>query len=110
MFTDIFAIISVAAPYVLTAEATIPGDNQGRAKEAQVVAAIDADINAPGGLEYPSWMPVAVRPIVLSAIIKLVVFLFNRAGGPDLVKKWLGSSMPQSKAGSPASSSPSAKS
>lgn len=86
MFGDIFAIVGVAAPYVIKAEAE---GVKGSDKKAQVVAAIDAEIAKPGGLEYPSWLPAVVRPTVVSACIELAVFLFKRAGGEELVKKFL---------------------
>lgn len=91
MFADVMAIVAVAAPYILQAEAD-KGSGNGPAKEDQVVAAIDAEIEKEGGLDFPKWMPAIIRPVVVRGCIKFTVFLFNRAGGAELVKKLLGSS------------------
>lgn len=85
MIGDVFGILGVAIPYIIKAES---GGAKGSDKKAEVIAAIEAEIAKPGGLEYPAWLPSAVRPTVISATVELGVFLFNRFGGPEFLKKF----------------------
>lgn len=87
IFNEVVKITAIAAPLVLMAELKNPEEGKGSARKAEVVAAIDALIDQPEGIDFPSWLPeVAHKPLV-SGCLELTVFLFDKAGGPELLKK-----------------------
>lgn len=89
IFNEVIKIVAVAAPLVIHAELA-KGDQEkaGADKKAQVVEAIDAILAEPGGLDFPAWLPDSAHKPLISGCIELTVFLFNKAGGPELLKKF----------------------
>lgn len=88
MFDEIIKIVALAAPLILKAEMENGVPGEGAARKAAVVKAIDDIIAKPGGLDWPGWMPDSAKSFLLSGSIDLAVFLFNKAGGPELIKKF----------------------
>ncbi len=88
IYTEVLKIVSAAAPLVMQAELDKSDPGKGAERKAQVVAALDDLISQPGGLDFPSWLPEVAHKPLISGCIELAVFLFDRAGGPALLKKF----------------------
>lgn len=79
IFGDITGILYTAAPLVLQAEADL-GDAKGKEKHAQVAGQIVVLIDAPGGIDFPKWVPQGAKLACVDGCITLLVFLFNKFG------------------------------
>lgn len=88
IFNEVLKIVAVAAPLVLQAQLNKGEPGRGAERKAQVVEAIDAILAEPGGLDFPSWLPESAHKPLISGCIELTVFLFDKAGGPELLKKF----------------------
>lgn len=64
-------------PLVLHAENNNPVSGDGAARKAAVVAAIESQINKPGGIEFPKWLPKSMQDWLLSFLIDAVVYGAN---------------------------------
>ena len=85
IFGDVTGIIYAAAPLVLAAEADL-GDGKGAEKHAQVAGQVVTLIDAPGGIDFPKWVPQGAKLACVNGCITLVVFLLNKFGGGLLGK------------------------
>jgi len=56
------------------------GSGNGAQKKADAIAKIKADIDAPGGPDWPSWLPPAAQPVLIGGILELFIFAANRSG------------------------------
>lgn len=56
------------------------GEKMGAEKKAAVVASINKQINVPGGLEWPTFIPEGYRAVAIDKLIELVVFAGNKFG------------------------------
>ena len=72
-------ILFLVVGAVLDAEIRL-GDGKGADKKALAISSIDAQIDAPGGPEWPSWMPAACQPVVIGFVLELFLFAANRLG------------------------------
>ena len=72
-------ILFLVVGAVLDAEIRL-GQGKGAEKKAMAIASIDAQIDAPGGPEWPAWMPPATQPVVIGFVLELFLFAANRLG------------------------------
>lgn len=56
------------------------GAGNGAAKKEAAIAKIKADIDAPGGPDWPGWLPVAAQSLLIGGILELFIFAANKTG------------------------------
>jgi hypothetical protein len=74
--TDLMGIIAMLAGLCIAMEQ--PGN--GAQKKADVIAAVDAKLDEPGGLDRPAWLPKVTFDWILGIIIDAIVARLNSAG------------------------------
>lgn len=75
--SDILKIVVALVPFLIEAETS---GQQGPAKKAQVVAAINGVLDEPGGIDLPTWIAGDFRSWLLGLIIDVLVRLLNKTG------------------------------
>ena len=88
LYTEVLKVVAACAPLVMQAELEKAEPGKGAERKAQVVTAIDNLIAQPGGIDFPAWLPEMAHKPLISGCVELAVFLFDRAGGPALLKKF----------------------
>lgn len=56
------------------------GSGDGAKKKAAAIASVNAQIEAPGGPEWPAWLPAASRPVVIGFALEMFLFAANKLG------------------------------
>lgn len=56
------------------------GAGNGEAKKQAAIAKIKADIDNPGGPDWPSWLPVATQSLLIGGILELFILVANKTG------------------------------
>lgn len=75
--SDILKLIAALVPFVVDAEFS---GQQGPEKRAAALAAVNAVIDEPGGINLPAWIAGEFRAWLLGFLIDMLVRGLNRTG------------------------------
>lgn len=80
---QLYISLVLAIFHVVVDQEVRQGSGNGEAKKVAAAAQIEKMIEEPGGIDWPSFVPNAVREPIVKGLIDLVVFVLNKAGfGP----------------------------